>query len=551
MFKKMSLTGKLLIGFIAVSIITATVGVIGFVGISNESKDLKALGEDSIPSLLNLELVKIGQIEIRMAMRTLLSPYLPDDEVKKQFANIEKSRSNYTAALAAYDALPKVDKEMEYYNAFLEKLEISKAENLQYVEYARRYLDPNTDRYAVAQYLYTLGMEGSVRDAYFACMDDLQKLLEFIKEYYAVQMVEDALKRGDLFNMVILASSVIGFILAITLGILMARSISKPVNAISNDLYNSSMSLESAASQVSSSGQELSSGASELASSIEEMTSSLEELQSIIESNTKNVTEGKVMMDDTYTQTKSAIKLIGDLGSAIVDVTDNSKKVEKVIKVIDDIAFQTNILALNAAVEAARAGEAGRGFAVVADQVKNLAQKSAEAAKETADLIENAINSILKSSELSDNVKTNSEKAGELMDKVNTILDEITRASQEQLKGANQVTKAISQINTVVQQTASSSEESAAAGEELMSQAEMLGGVVRKLNVLVNGIKAQLETKMKQIEHTKVHEASHIHTELLHDKPKTTLQLHHANGEDGVEIIKAEDKIPMNDFKDF
>lgn len=547
MFKNTGLSVKLILGFLVVSFITAAVGVLGWISSSNLSEEIKTLGNDSIPSILDLELVKVGQLELKVAFRTLISPNITVDEVKRQFDNIETSRKNYKAALAEYDSLPRAEEEVQLYQDMLNKMELSRTENNKFIALAQQRLVPGADQAAISAQLTTMTMEGAGRQTFYDLMDSLQALLDFVKKHDGTEQVEMSVKKGEEFVVIIITSAVMGFILAIVLGTLLSRSISKPINGITNDLFSSSQSLESAAGQVSSSGQELSSGASELASSVEEMTSSLEELQSIIEANTKNVNEGKMMMDETYHQTKTAIDLISDLSHAIVDVTDNSQKVGKVIKVIDDIAFQTNILALNAAVEAARAGEAGRGFAVVADQVKNLAQKSAEAAKETADLIENAINSILKSNELSDNVKTNSEKAGSLMAKVNTVLDEINRASQEQLKGANQVTKAVSQINTVVQQTAASSEESASAGEELMSQAEMLGGVVRNLNVLVNGGASHLAG-----DDGSVKIASEIHKQVSASgpKPKTSMQLR-GPAESEVEILTAEDKIPMEDFKEF
>ncbi|OHD24337.1 MAG: hypothetical protein A2Y34_05235, partial [Spirochaetes bacterium GWC1_27_15] len=267
---------------------------------------------------------------------------------------------------------------------------------------------------------------------------------------YFDELYEDVNKFRNLFIIILIVSI---FIVA-AIVILISNSIANPINKITKELSFASENLESASYQVSSSSQELSSGSSELASSIEEITSSLEELQSVIESNTKNINQSEIMMKEN---TDGAIKVtqkMNDLQIALAEINTNSKKIVKIIKVIDDIAFQTNILALNAAVEAARAGDAGRGFAVVADQVKSLAQKSAEAAKETAELIEKAINSVVNGEDLGKTVNDIQIKSKDMTEKVAILIDEVNRSSKEQLKGINQITQAVNQVNSVVQQTA-------------------------------------------------------------------------------------------------
>jgi methyl-accepting chemotaxis protein len=322
---------------------------------------------------------------------------------------------------------------------------------------------------------------------------------------------------------------------------------------MSEDLGSTAGSMNSAASQVSSSAQELSSGASQLASSVEEMTSSMEELQSTIENNTKNIREAENIMDQTIKGTEDVTSRMEKMRSAMGEINQHSKQIEKIIKVIDDIAFQTNILALNAAVEAARAGDAGRGFVVVADQVKSLAQKSAEAAKETADLIEKAIRSINEGESTTDEVLNSQSNAKELAEKVSNLLDEVTKASQEQLKGANQVTQGISQINNVVQQTASSSEELASSGEEMLSQSEMMENIVFKLNELVQG-EGKVERKQPQKKKTQRQSqpsgpqntgGSGQKNPSSNGGPKKQPQ------KQKVDLVRPEDQIPLEDFEDF
>ncbi|HQJ07273.1 MAG TPA: methyl-accepting chemotaxis protein, partial [Spirochaetota bacterium] len=224
---------------------------------------------------------------------------------------------------------------------------------------------------------------------------------------------------------------------------------------------------------------------------------------------------------------------------AFAEIDDNSKKIVRIIKVIDDIAFQTNILALNAAVEAARAGDAGRGFAVVADQVKSLAQKSADAAKETAELIEKAIDSVNKGEELGKSVSEFQNESKQMTDKVLVLIEEVNTASKEQLKGINQITQAVGQVNSVVQQTASSAEESAAASEELLSQAESLDKIVDNVTIFIKG-KLEKSTENKQSNTIKQIE------------PKKTEHSYKTSTRDNsVEVIKPEDKIPLEDFRNF
>lgn len=178
---------------------------------------------------------------------------------------------------------------------------------------------------------------------------------------------------------------------------------------------------------------------------------------------------------------------LGQMVASMSEINTSSEKVSKIIKVIDEIAFQTNILALNAAVEAARAGEAGMGFAVVADEVRNLAQRCAQAAKDTAALIEE---SMAKSHDGMGKLDQVAEAIGSITEsaaKVKTLVDEVNLGSQEQARGIEQIAKAISQMEQVTQKNAANAEESASASEELSGQAETMNSVVGQLQTMVNG----------------------------------------------------------------
>jgi len=280
----------------------------------------------------------------------------------------------------------------------------------------------------------------------------------------------------------------VGILTGVTvLSLLLSRSITNPVKQVTLDLSDSSGNVQSAASQLSSASQELSQGTSHLATSVEKMNSSLESLTTLIEDSTRIVSQAEELMRQSDQESVRLSDHVSAMQSAMAEIQGQNQKTISIVKAINDIAFQTNLLALNAAVEAARAGEAGQGFAVVANQVKLLATRSSEAAKETAGLIESSIESIKQGERIGAEVLEDSDKTVKMSERVGGFLTQISHAFREQLREANQVTSVIHQINEVVQRAASSSEETAAAGEELLSQSEVLTGVVGNLTSLVNG----------------------------------------------------------------
>ncbi len=265
------------------------------------------------------------------------------------------------------------------------------------------------------------------------------------------------------------------------------RSISKPMIRAVEGLADASGQVAAAATQVSSASLQLADGTSKQAASIEVTSSSLEEMSSMTKQNADHAGQANRLMEQTALVVSKANESMTRLTSSMNEISTASEQTSKIIKTIDEIAFQTNLLALNAAVEAARAGEAGAGFAVVADEVRNLAMRAAEAARNTANLIEGTVTKIREGSDV---VRKTSEEFMEVATsagKMGELIGEIAAASAEQSQGIEQINKAVNEMDVVVQQNASNAEESASASEEMSGQAEQMKAFVHDLKGLVYG----------------------------------------------------------------
>ncbi len=339
-----------------------------------------------------------------------------------------------------------------------------------------------------------------------------------------------------------LASTVlyIGAAGALVLGIGMAfgitRSITKPVTRIIQGLEGGAQQVAAASTQVAAASQSLAQGSSEQAASLEETSSSLEEMSSMTTKNADGAQQAATLSGEAKSAADKGSLAMTKMSEAIHGIEKSASETAKIIKVIDEIAFQTNLLALNAAVEAARAGEAGKGFAVVAEEVRNLAMRSAEAAKNTSSMIEASVGSARNGVTIAGQVGESLAEIVAASTKVNALISEIAAAGVEQSKGITQITQAVGQLDKVTQSNAANAEESAAASEELSSQAEQMQAMVQEMVGLVHG-------------NSRVRSAPEQHTASHATKPAAA---HHAVSKSTPKAsptIGAQTK--TDDFKDF
>ncbi len=305
------------------------------------------------------------------------------------------------------------------------------------------------------------------------------------KEAFAVAAAAEA--EGSSARRIIGSVSATALLVGIVLALFLSRSISGPVKKTIQGLVKGSGEVQSVAEQVSSGSQSLAEGASEQAASIEETSASLEQMAAMTKQNSGHAVEANRLMHAAVQVVDEANESMSRLTGSMVEISKASEETSRIIKTIDEIAFQTNLLALNAAVEAARAGEAGAGFAVVADEVRNLAMRAAEAARDTAGLIEGTVKKVADGSQLVERTNGAFAEVAKSVSRVGELLDEISSASEEQTRGVDQINVAVSEMERVIQATAANAEESAAAAEQLSSQAEEMNRSVQDLMALVGG----------------------------------------------------------------
>ncbi len=599
---------KLIVSFVAVSVITLTLGIVGYYGAVKSEQAVNELGNVTLPSVQKLVTIMEQAGQIKAAMRTLLNPEASATDRKRQPETIAKATQDLEEAKKAYETLPQTPEEAALWKEFLDAWKLALVDrdeffkinselesldilnptalqrDLQKFQFDHYKLtvnilslletgtefkggdDPTTCNYGkwVAQFKSTnpelkrvvdathdshaafhaavkkvveIATQGNkdggvkmvygemkiARDKTFegfdALLTEVTKAGELYKkldqqgmivcrasdnkalalldnivklsEENATNTVTASIENAAFLEILCLAAMIVGVVAALALGILISRGINNTLRRIIEGLSAGANQVESASTQISQSSQQLAEGATEQASSLEESSSALEELASQARNNAESAEKAMELMN-------TAKKVIGETGHAMEQmvqtmsgIKESSGKISGIIKTIEEIAFQTNLLALNAAVEAARAGEHGKGFAVVAEEVRNLAQRSAVAARDTANLIQANVEQSNRGAEVVQKAAAGIKNTAENATQVAQFMETIDTASHEQAQGIDQINIAVAQMDKVTQQVAANAEESASASEELASQSHLLTSIVGELATMVGGAVTQ------------------------------------------------------------
>jgi len=542
-FNKLKLRTKLIFGFAAVTIIAMVIGLTSYNSINSISQNSDEIANVSLPSIKSLLVISEAQTTLDASENALLATGLSSSGREEQYNRMAEALKRVSDAWKIYEPLPQSKEEAVTWKEFVPAWNEYIKMHEQYVTIAKKYeSDATPENY---NEMSDFGLK--TISPYFSKAESLLNRIVEINEEVARDNMASADQAQSTAQITLIALIIIGIILSSFFAILITRNIMNDVGGepaevayIAQEVANGNLTLDfrkeqglkgiygavvnmteklkeiitnvvegtdniaSASEQMSSTSQQLSQGANESASSVEEVSSTMEEMTSNIEQNNQNAAHTEKISVTAYEGMR-------EISNQTIQAVDANRTISEKIKIINDIAFQTNILALNAAVEAARAGEQGRGFAVVAAEVRKLAERSKVAADEIVSLS-------VKSLKMAEGVGRKMEDIMPELEKTTKMVQEISAASAEQTNGALQINNAIQQMNTVTQQNASASEELSGSAEELSSQAEQLRDIVSYFRIE----DGRTATHVKKVEKKKKIEIKHIQNTKNNKSSRTT-----------------------------
>jgi methyl-accepting chemotaxis protein len=481
---------KLAAAFMSVAAITLCLGVVGYYGVTRSDRSIEEIALVRLPSVESLQVINEAQTAVDAAENALLSVRIDAAGRQAAYQRFDAAKQRADEAWKVYEPLPQTTEEAATWSKFVPAWQAWWSDHETFVKLAREYdaALASADSSRTADGYVRMSDQALVANAAsFGVAETLLAKLVEINIEAASAETHAARAQSDFLKILTLVASIIGLLGASILGVFITRGINNSLRQIASTLGSGSDQTASAAGQVSQSSQTMAEGASEQASSLEETSASLEEITSMTKQNAEKADEAMLLAGAAKSSAGKGSQAMAEMMKAIEDIKKSSDATAKIVKTIDEIAFQTNLLALNAAVEAARAGDAGKGFAVVAEEVRNLAQRSAEAARNTAVMIEDSVKQSTHGVAITKKVGESLYEITDAANKVNDLVSEIAEASKQQAAGVEQVNTAVSQMDQVTQTNAASSEESASAAEELSAQAAEMRRMVAELVMMVDG----------------------------------------------------------------